>query len=169
MGCPFRIVPLYWIGANCGLAVCSNLYCGKFYPYSVGSSIVPAWNKHIFTNKNTVFWFFFIYFFNPRMAGMYFLMVTTFLLGSLSFLNMVVLEEANNTQCGEARGWHEDMDRVGHNCACLCVSVRAHRAQSSPAGWLAFMFPVEVEPAETSPFSSNSPALQVSFLPHVFG
>lgn len=112
MGCPSLITPLDWIGANCGLAVCSNFYCGNFDPcsillqhfafYQLKLNIFPQTKPPSFGVLN------------PRMARVHFLTVISFPLCYLSFLKMVVPGEDSVNQCGEARDWYEDTEHVGH-------------------------------------------------------
>ena len=101
--CPLLITPLYYIGAHCGLAVCINVYCGKFGPCSVLlQHLAFNWleinNSFHKPNHDLLDLFYFIlFYFNSRMAGIHFLMVTLFLLCYLSFLKMVVHEEVTHS------------------------------------------------------------------------
>lgn len=71
MGSPSLITPPHWTGANRGLPVCSNLYCGKLDLCSILlhqlTLFRPELNCTFSTNQTMI-----LFFFYPRMAGVHF-------------------------------------------------------------------------------------------------
>lgn len=100
--------------------------------------------------------------FYPRVAGVCFLMVISFPTCYLRFLKVVVLWEANVTQCGEARDWYEDTAwRVQ---VCMLVWVCESTVELGHHGLACWCSCSQMKWNQV-PFSFSSPTIQVSFLP----